>query len=489
MKKLLLAAALFSGTLLANADYSDYFSVETTKGTVEAGSTILCLNPGIVNEGYYSVYYDYDQSIRIRNLDEDTETFTCVYLWGSHPTKDEYLAHFEEKIPGTMQYVYGYAKVCSTQGYCYGHNHPDNLGVGQVKVSGESADAGFIFQLLNAPLDLVSEYRIIVYANSHPEDMFECKVLYAPSAEAASEFLGYDVSDDNGDTSFDDFTITPPNNSVLSELSSIEIYSNKYPINLNSDMSDTVIEVYSRLGELAAQIPFNNIEIVESSDNSNKAVLTLTKPVTTVGSYLIRIPEGLFSFGTSPKVYELPATMLVYQIKEGIDLRNLDITPAAGGVEELTGFTLNVKSLMPTWKTDMYYNKLHGTFTLPNGNVVDILPDDFVEVLADPDDFWSDIIGQHYEFNTVYTEYGNYVLNIPAEMFFLETDDDVKNPDWTVIWSIGTVGISGAFGESESFDVYDVCGMPVFKNGNSDQLNQLESGIYVINGKKVIIKK
>lgn len=144
---------------------------------------------------------------------------------------------------------------------------------------------------------------------------------------------------------------------------------------------------------------------------------------------------------------------------------------------------------MPTYMTDMYYNKIPGTLTLPNGNVVDILPQNFVEVLADPNDFWSDIIGQTYKLDTVYTEYGNYVLNIPAGFFFLETDDEMKNPDWTVIWSIGTVGISGAFGDSESFDVYDLCGMPLFKNGNADQLNQLDSGIYIINGKKVIIKK
>lgn len=494
MKRLLIAAALCTSVFAANADYSDYFSVESDKSTVNAGDTLFCLTPGVVNDGFYSVFYDYDQTVNVRNLSKETETFTCIYSWGTHPTKQEYLSHFEEWIPETMQYVYGYAKMCSTQGACYGHNHPDNLGEGTIKVPGETADGGFIYQLLNTPLDLVSVYKITIYANSHPEDVFECSVLYAPSAAAASEFLGYEVKVEDKDTSFKDFTVSPANESVVKEISEIEIYSESYPVSINPDMDDTVIGIYDNLGELAAEIPFSNIKIVDDADasdnpnNINKAVLTFTEPITSVGTYRIRIPEGLLTFGTAPEKYDMPTTILVYQVKDITDLSDVDITPAAGPVENLSGFTINVKSLMPTWNTDSHFNKLHGTLTLPGGDIVDILPDDFSEVLADPDDFWSDIIGQSYDFGTVYTQSGNYVLNIPKGMFF-DSDNDIENPEWTIIWTIGTSGISGIFNDSESINVYDVNGRPMFKSGNADQLNQLPTGVYVINGKKVLIKK
>lgn len=492
MKRLLIIAALLGIVFAAKADYSDYFSVETTKGTVNAGDTVFCLDPGVVNEGFYSVYYDYDKVLKVRNKSLMTETFTCVFSWGSYPTKEEYIANFEKYIPGTMQLVYGFAKMCSTQGACFGPNHPRNLGEGTIKVSGGAADGGFIYQLLNAPLDLVSVYKATIYANSHPEDVFECNILFAPSAAAASEFLGYEVKDDDEDTSFKDYSVTPANESAVKEINEIEIYSENYPVSINPDMDDIVIPIYSNMSTLVAEIPFGNIKVVDITDDgnyTNKVVLTLTEPITSAGTYRIRIPEGLLIFGSSPEVYNLPTTILVYHVRDELELNEVDITPAAGQVESLSGFTINVKWLMPTWRTDAYYNKIHGTFTLPTGEIIDVLPTEFTEVLADPDDFWSDILGQSYDFGTVYNMAGNYVLNIPAGMFYISEDGDVENPEWTVIWSIGTSAISGVFSDSASFDVYDICGRSVFKNGTPDQINQLTTGVYVINGKKVLIKK
>ena len=72
---------------------------------------------------------------------------------------------------------------------------------------------------------------------------------------------------------------------------------------------------------------------------------------------------------------------------------------------------------------------------------------------------------------------------------FFDSDNDIENPDWTIIWTIGTAGISGVFTDSENFNVYDVYGRPVFKYGSANQLDQLSTGIYLINGKKVLIKK
>lgn len=137
----------------------------------------------------------------------------------------------------------------------------------------------------------------------------------------------------------------------------------------------------------------------------------------------------------------------------------------------------------------MYYKLLPGTLTLPNGTIINLPPDNFVEVTEDPDDFWSPVIGQRYDLGKTYTEIGNYVLNIPEGMFFTNESGNDINPAWTVIWSIGNNGIAEIFNDAKSFDVYSIGGAVLIKNGTAAQLNSLPSGIYIINNKKTIINR
>ncbi|MDE6670181.1 MAG: hypothetical protein K2K26_10940, partial [Muribaculaceae bacterium] len=186
--------------------------------------------------------------------------------------------------------------------------------------------------------------------------------------------------------------------------------------------------------------------------------------------------------------YSISETILAYEIAGEVGPSDVDITPAAGTVEELSGFTLN-GWLQPSWRADEDYKLISGTLTLPNGDVIDILADNFVEVLSDPDDWFSDIIGQSYDLGTTYTERGNYVLVIPEGMFNIGETGEGQNSEWTVIWTIGETGVSSVFGDVDSFDVYTINGMTVLKGGNAAQLDQLPAGMYIINGQKVILKK
>ncbi|MDE5878326.1 MAG: hypothetical protein K2H47_12630 [Muribaculaceae bacterium] len=297
---------------------------------------------------------------------------------------------------------------------------------------------------------------------------------------------------------FDDYTVTPANNSVVEDLSVIEIYSENYPVSLNWNMGGTDIEIYTRQGVLSGVIPFDNIEIVdipkpgvEIPDDASifddryyttKAVLTLAEPITEAGFYNVRIPAGIFTFGTQFTTYSISETILAYEIAGEVEPSDVDITPSAGVVEELSGFTLN-GWLQPSWNVNV------GTLTLPNGEVVDILADNFVELWADPNDMWSDIIGQSYDLGTTYTEIGSYVLVIPEGMFNIGETGASQNPEWKVIWTIGKVGVSSVFGDVDSFDVYTINGITVLKGGNAAQLDELPGGMYIINGQKVILKK
>lgn len=484
MKKLLLAATILCGAMSAQAAYSDFFRVETPQGEViESGGTIVCATPGTVNGGFVNVYYEYDQYVYIRNLVDGPESFTCILTCGSSPTSEEYWEHYREYIPDTEQFVYGFAKMCNTQGVCYGDNYRNNLGEGEVRMKDNTDKAGFIFQLLNAPLDLTSEYKFTIYSNSHPRERFEANIVFAPSQEAADAFLGISPGED--DKNFKDFTITPSNNSELTELSTIEISSDNYSVSLNPDMTDAVINVDQRTVGSVATIPYDAITIENSV-----ALITLPEPLTATADYVVKIPEGLFIFTSSSATYKLPATTLTYSVKPDTPFPALNIVPEAGNIESLSSFSIFIDSLVPTFKTDMYYKPIMGTLTLPGGEVVDVDPQNFTFILEDPDNFWSPIIGENYDLGTTYTEEGNYVLYIPAHIFFLEDNDTLENPDWTVIWNIGnTTGVANVFDNTDCFNVYDINGRSIFLNGTPDDLNRLPAGIYIINGKKVMIRK
>ncbi|MBD5310650.1 MAG: hypothetical protein HDS13_00585 [Bacteroides sp.] len=298
---------------------------------------------------------------------------------------------------------------------------------------------------------------------------------------------------------FDNFTVTPTDGSTVEEISVIEIFSASYPVSINWNMNGTSIPVYSNLQGEAGVIPFDNIEIVdipkpgieipEDADPfddryfTTKAVLTLEEPITAAGSYRVIIPAGLLTFGSQFTTYSIPETTVTYVIEDSnIEPSEVDITPAAGTIDELSGFTINYEWLTPTWNVNV------GTLTLPDGEVIDIVADNFVEVLSDPNDWWSDVLGQSYDLGTTYTETGNYVLNLPAGMFYLG-DNGGESPEWTVIWTIGQTGVSSVFGDVDSFDVYTINGMTVLKGGNAAQLDELPAGLYIINGKKVMLNK
>lgn len=249
-------------------------------------------------------------------------------------------------------------------------------------------------------------------------------------------------------------------------------------------MTDAVINVDQRTVGSVATIPYDAITIENSV-----ALITLPKPLRATADYVVKIPEGLFIFTSSSATYTLPSTILSYTVKPNTPFPALNIVPAAGNIESLSSFSIFIRSLVQTWKADMYYKPIKGTLTLPNGEVVEIDPNNFTMILEDPDNFWSPIIGQEYDLGTTYTEEGNYVLQIPAHMFFLENNDTLENPDWTVIWNIGTTGVAEVFDNTDSFNVYDINGRSIFLNGTPDDLNSLPAGMYIINGKKVMIRK
>jgi len=84
--------------------------------------------------------------------------------------------------------------------------------------------------------------------------------------------------------------------------------------------------------------------------------------------------------------------------------------------------------------------------------------------------------GQMYYIDCNITENGTYTLTIPEAKFI---GDEVYNNETVVVWTISKVGIESVTVNGEEVEIYDLQGRRVEK---------AEKGIYIINGKKVLVK-
>lgn len=90
------------------------------------------------------------------------------------------------------------------------------------------------------------------------------------------------------------------------------------------------------------------------------------------------------------------------------------------------------------------------------------------------------------------TEKGDYTLEIPAGSILGVKDDgtQVLSSAMTFVWGVRDLGAVEGIGIDgvDSFDVYDMNGVNILKNGTKDDLNRLGKGVYIINGRKYILR-
>ena len=87
---------------------------------------------------------------------------------------------------------------------------------------------------------------------------------------------------------------------------------------------------------------------------------------------------------------------------------------------------------------------------------------------------------------------GTYTLTIPADAFIFGNQMSTMNSKTTTATYIVATetGISGLINDKASkYDVYTIGGTSVMSTTNKADIDRLNSGLYIINGKKVIIKK
>ncbi len=108
---------------------------------------------------------------------------------------------------------------------------------------------------------------------------------------------------------------------------------------------------------------------------------------------------------------------------------------------------------------------------------------------------WDDDYLVNATFAEPFAEKGEYVFVIPARMIgddaFLMSDrkGGVCNPEIRLEYTIDPEGLGvGSIAESAPVNVYDVQGRLVLRNASSADMKTLAKGIYIVGGKKLVVR-
>lgn len=201
-------------------------------------------------------------------------------------------------------------------------------------------------------------------------------------------------------------------------------------------------------------------------EGSNTAVIDILSIPTEQGTYIIEIPAGMFT--VDGEAWE--AVALTYIMK------STEVTLEEIGETRLAKFRMTVDPCETIEVNAESVDKITLAY----------LVDGITEVgTYEVDNITSPTADLTLTATTELAD-GNYVVWIPEGYFLFDGKPcaDIKVYYDDVIMS----GIYGISLDAKDLNIYSVNGMLIKRNGSISDLNELEPGIYIINGKKVMIK-
>lgn len=284
------------------------------------------------------------------------------------------------------------------------------------------------------------------------------------------------------------YTVTPENGAEVTEIPTITVtftgLAEDQKLFGESNVNMTVL----------AQTPDGDEVELKATVCEDRKSATVNFPagyVPVEGEYVVTLPEELFALALSEEEPDMsvmsPEIIITFiykapQTGENIYFEDITINPAPGSYESLDG-TFVIK----------FPNLGNGNFINSSREYVSVLKDG--EHYADLEIYtinWRDV---RFNFNA--TESGVYTVEFPENTLYVsrvEDDEEVTIATYdkplTFTYTVGTLsGVEAIDGEVENYTVVDLAGRVVVKNAGKSALNNLENGLYIINGKKIAICK
>ena len=271
----------------------------------------------------------------------------------------------------------------------------------------------------------------------------------------ATTILYFTVGNGGGSEA-SDWTTDPANGSTVTSIKTIHVWNN------------TVSEMGCGSGKIT--VKKDGVEIEKIADTSygidwNELVITTSQEYTEDGVYTFEAPEGFFVDGSGNA---LPAVTFTYTIGNGGGSETSDWTtdPADG-------------STVTSIKTIHVWNNTVSEMGCGSGKITVKKDGVEIEKIADAS-FGYDLNELVITTSQEYTEDGVYTFEAP-EGFFLDGFGNAL-PAVTFTYIIGTgTGINSVATDIDGASVYSIGGIKM--NGKNLR------GLYIINGKKTVLKK
>lgn len=275
-----------------------------------------------------------------------------------------------------------------------------------------------------------------------------------------------------------DFTIEPADGAELESISTITFgYANGISINWGGTTEP--ITIYNKgTREIVATFTQDDVVFEEGDDwwsAPESGSVTLATPITEAGSYTVNVPQDFFMLGTDMQTSTSKATTANYIIKGSETPADVTISPEAGEVTEIP------ERLTVTFaKYETVSNLNDPTLTDENGNSYPVhfeygIEFNQLDVILD---------------NGAITAAGTYTLTIPVGAVELGDPDNVNTEEIVFVYVIGIPdSINSIIGtENGKANVYSINGTLLLHDADATAIKALSKGLYIINGKKVVIK-
>ena len=205
------------------------------------------------------------------------------------------------------------------------------------------------------------------------------------------------------------------------------------------------------------------------------ALLQTSTAVKAVGEWKVVIPEGYYTLTKDGVVYPSPAYEVVLRIAPPEDFKIVSVSPENGS----TLTALEKIMLVFNYPPIDYYDVL---------KVVNSVGDSVCEVRAysyDEEGNWYDgWLTMRLELSDTIVEKGTYYLHIPDSTFKKQADQVTPCPEMRLMFHVDgsqSTGILPIVNNAVVNAIYDITGRKV------EQITT--PGLYIINGKKVLVKR
>lgn len=291
------------------------------------------------------------------------------------------------------------------------------------------------------------------------------------------------------------YTFDPTSGSVVEDLSTITIsFPNYKGINV-LDANEYVGGIVLENTTTGVSYVLAGADLADRSENGTSYTLHFAsevagdvEPITLPGNYELSIKDGVFYYGDDIETAEkLPAMSAKYVI----DGTPIVLSPASGEtLEEIEVINVN---FITDQDVEFAGIKDPRAILLTNVETEEVytLAGDPVQVGRTENEgitYMMRFVAEGEDEAAIIRTAGTYVLTI-NEGAFLIGEEHSPALEATYIVVDTTTGVSEVLGEEASeYNVYTVNGVQVLKNADKNAVNALPAGLYIINGKKVIVK-